>query len=320
MIMMHDVRSANPDLAEDTMSASEAKASHLVVGATGMVGTEICRLLSAAGKPVKALVRGTSDPAKVEKLKSLGATVVQGDLRDAASLKAACHGVSAIITTASSMPFAYQPGANTPHTTDQEGVLRLIAAAKEAGVQQFVYTSFTMDLDFPLRTAKRAVEASLRASGMTFTILQPTYFTEVWLSPAVGFDFSNRKASLYGTGQNPISWISYLDVAQFAVASLGNPAAMNATLTLGGPEAISPLGVVRIFEEIGGTPFEVTLVPVEALQGQLAGATDPMQKSFVGLMLSYASESAIDMTSSLKALLPILRRRSVEEYARSVMA
>jgi hypothetical protein len=32
--------------------------------------------LAAAGKPVKALVRATSDPAKVEKLKSLGATVV----------------------------------------------------------------------------------------------------------------------------------------------------------------------------------------------------------------------------------------------------
>ena len=157
---------------------------HLVVGATGMVGTEICRLLNAAGKPVKALVRATSDPAKVEKLKSLGATVVQGDLRDAASLKAACKGVSAVITTASAMPFAYQPGENTPQTTDQDGYLGLIAAAKEAGVQQFVYTSFPpMPVSVPLRNAKRAVERSLRASGLTFTILHPTYFTEVWLAP-----------------------------------------------------------------------------------------------------------------------------------------
>jgi uncharacterized protein YbjT (DUF2867 family) len=292
---------------------------NLVVGATGMVGTEICRLLSAAGKPVKALVRGTSDPAKVEKLKSLGATVVQGDLRDAASLRAACKGVSAVITTASSMPFAYQPDANTPHTTDQDGGLKLIAAAKEAGVHQFVYTSFPpMAAAYPLQDAKRAVEQSLAASGLTFTILHPTYFTEVWLSPAVGFDFPNRKASLYGTGQNPISWISYLDVAQFAVASLDNPAAKNATLTLGGPEAISPLGVVKIFEKTGGRPFEVTLVPVEALQGQLAGAIDPMQKSFVGLMLSYASTSAIDMKATLKAF--PLKLKTVEEYARSVMA
>jgi len=283
-----------------------------------MVGTEICRLLTAAGKPVKALVRATSDPVKVDKLKSLGATVAQGDLRDAASLKAACQGASAVITTASSMPFAYQPNENTPHTTDQDGYLSLIAAAKEAGVRQFIYTSFpTMAAAFPLQDAKRTVEERLRDSGLAYTILQPTFFTEVWLSPAVGFDFPNCKASLYGTGENPISWISFLDVAQFAVACLDNPAAKNATLDLGGPQAISPLGVVKLFEQVGGKPFEVTLVPAEALQGQLAGATDPMQKSFAALMLSLASGGAIDMTAMLKAF--PLKLRTVEEYAKSVM-
>ena len=235
-----------------------------------MVGSEICRLLAAEGKPVKALVRAASDPAKVDRLKSLGATVVHGDLRDAASLRAACEGVSAIVTTASSMPFGYQPGENTPQITDQDGYLSLITAAKDAGVRQFVYTSFaTMVGSFPLEDAKRAVEQGLAASGMTYTVLRPTFFTEVWLSPAVGFDFPNRKASLYGTGENPISWISFLDVAQFAVASLDNPAAKNATLLLGGPEAISPLGAVKIFEKAGGKPFEVTLVPRGGVGGPI---------------------------------------------------
>ena len=292
---------------------------NLIIGATGMVGTEICRLLTAARKPVKALVRVTSDPAKVEKLKSLGATVVQGDLRDGASLKVACQGVSAVITTASAMPFAYKPDENTPQTTDQDGYLSLVAAAREAGVQQFVYTSFPpMATSFPLQDAKRAVEERLRGSGLTYTILQPTAFDEVWLSPAVGFDYPNRKAAIYGTGENLISWISFLDVAQFAVASLDNPAARNTTLKLGGPESISPLNAVKIFEKVGGKPFEVTHVPVDVLQGQLAGATDPMQKSFAALMLYLASAAAIDMTATLKAF--PLKLRTVEEYARSVMA
>ncbi len=99
---------------------------NLVVGATGMVGTEICRLLTSAGERVRAMVRRTSDPAKVETLKSAGATVVQGDLRDAASLKAACRGVKTVVTTASTMPFAYNPGGNTPHTTDQDGCVNLV--------------------------------------------------------------------------------------------------------------------------------------------------------------------------------------------------
>lgn len=290
----------------------------LVVGATGMVGTEICRLLAAAGEPVKALVRATSEPTKVEKLKSFGAVVVQGDLRDRISLKTACEGVNAVVTTASAVPFAYKPEENTPQSTDQDGYLGLIAAAREAGVQRLVYTSFPpMAASFPLQDAKRVVEERLRNSGLTYTILQPTYFMEVWFSPAAGFDYPNHKATIYGRGENPISWISFLDVAQFAVASLNTPVARNATLGLGGPEGINPSDVVKIFERAGGKAFEVTHVPVEALQAQLAAATDPLQKSFAGLMLSYASAAPIDMTATLKTF-PV-KLRTVAEHARSVM-
>jgi len=105
---------------------------------------------------------------------------------------------------------------------------------------------------------------------------------EVWLSPAVGFDYANRKATIYGTGVNPIRWISFQDVAQFAVASLDNPAARNATLQLGGPDALNPLQVVKIFEKAGGRPFEVQHVPVEALQGQFAAATDQWKSLSLG--------------------------------------
>jgi NADH dehydrogenase len=283
-----------------------------------MVGSEICRLLSAAGEPTRALVRASSDPARLEKLKSLGVMLVTGDLRDAASLKGACKGVNAVIATASSMPFAYRPGENTSQTTDQDGYLNLIAAAKEAGVWQFVTTSFPpMATSFPLQDSKRAVEQSLRASGLTYTILQPTFFTEVWLSPAVGFDFPNRKATIYGTGENPIRWISFLDVARFAVACLGHSAARNVTLQLGGPEALSPLKVISLFEKIGGRLFEITLVPLDALQAQLAGASDPMQRSFTGLMIGYANSGAVDMTAAQNTF--PLKYHTVQEYVTSAM-
>lgn len=61
----------------------------------------------------------------------------------------------------------------------------------------------------------------------------------------------------------------------------------------------------------------MTHVPVEALLAQHAGATDPMQKSFAGMMASYASTKAIDMNAVLK-IFP-LKLRTVEEYAKSVM-
>lgn len=290
---------------------------NLVVGATGMVGSEVCRLLTAQGKPVRALVRSTSDPAKVEALKGNGVEIVEGDLCDRASLEAACQGVTAVISTASSMPFCYEPGKNDIQTVDHDGTANLIDAAQSSGAQQFVYTSFTMDNDFPLRNAKRAVEQHLKDSGLTYTILRPSYFMEVWLSPAVGFDSANAKTQIYGSGQNPLSLISFPDVAQFAAASLDNPAAKNATVEFGGPEALSQLEMVQIFEELAGQPFQVEHVPEEALAEQQKTATDPMQQSFAGLMQWYARGDAVDMQETLKVF-PV-QLTSVRDYAQNVL-
>ncbi len=290
---------------------------NLVVGATGMVGGEVCRLLRSEGKPVRGLVRTTSNQAKVDGLKALGVELVEGDLRDRASLDKACQGVKAVISTASSMPFSYQPGENDIKTVDTFGQINLIDAAKEAGVEHFVYTSFTMENDFPLRNAKRTVEKHLKESGLTYTILRPGYFMEVWLSPAVGFDAANAKTQIYGSGQNPISWISFLDVAKFAAACLDNGTAKNTILPIGGSEAISQLEMVKIFENIGGKEFEVQFVPEEALAEQQKTLTDPMQQSFTGLMRWYAQGDPIDMEGTLKAF-PI-ELTTVKEYAQGVL-
>jgi uncharacterized protein YbjT (DUF2867 family) len=64
----------------------------LVVGATGLLGSEICEKLVAKGHKVRALVRPTSDPARIERLRSMGVELVAGDLKDPRSLEKACHG------------------------------------------------------------------------------------------------------------------------------------------------------------------------------------------------------------------------------------
>jgi len=249
------------------------------------------------------LVRESSEPAKVERLRDLGAKIVKGNLCDPHSLKAACQGTSAVICTVSAMPFCYKPGANDIQSVDFEGVNNLIDAAKASGVKQFVYTSFSgnLDRDFPLRNAKRAVEKHLKESGLVYTILRPSMFMEVWLSTAVGFDATNAKATIYGSGDQPIAWIAIQDVARFAVESLTNPAARNSVLELGGPQSLSPHQVIKLFEAVKGKTFEVTHVPPEALQAQYEGAADPMQKSFIGLMTCYAYGDPIEMSSIQKS-------------------
>ena len=284
----------------------------LVVGATGLLGGEICRLVTQRGKPVRALVRGTSNPDRVAHLKSVGAEQVRGDLKDRPSLDAACRGASAVISTASST-VSRQEG-DSIESVDRQGQLSLIAAAAAAGVKQFIMISFpSVETDCPLQSAKRAVEERLQLSGMTYTILRPTFFTEVWLSPALGFDAPNATAQIYGGGQNKISWISFQDVAQFAVSALDNPRAKNAVVELGGPEALSPLEVVRLAEQVTRKRFAVQHVPEEALRAQFAAATDPLQQSFAALMLYYARGDVINMKATLRAL-PGQHLRSVRAY------
>ncbi|KON26383.1 hypothetical protein AC481_07290 [miscellaneous Crenarchaeota group archaeon SMTZ-80] len=293
---------------------------NLIIGATGMVGSEICRLLTTDSKPVRAMVRETSDPVKVNKLKELGVEIVKGDLRDSSTFAGALQGVSTVITTVSAMPFSYVPGENDIQNVDLDGMTNLINSAKKARIKHFIYMSFSgqIDMDFPLRNAKRSIEKHLQKSGINYTILRPSCFTEVWLSAAVGFDAANAKVQLCGDGTKPVSYISYLDVARFAVESLENPAARNAILELGGPEKLSQLDAVKIFEDASGKKFDIQHTPEEALQSQLDTATDPMQKSFSGLMLCVAYGDPIGMQEIL-AKFPI-KLKSVREYARSVVS
>ena len=288
----------------------------LIVGSTGFLGNDICRRLIEGGKSVQAFVRRTSDPSKIERLKTMGAEIVYGDLRDRASLDAACAGVDAVISTATTTA-SRQPG-DSIEATDRDGQLSLVEAAKKARVSRFIYVSYSRNIDSngepsPLTAAKRNVEDAVCASGMAFTILRPSCFMEVWLSPALGFDFPNGKATLYGSGQSKVSWISLGDVAEFAVQSLDNPAAQNAMLELGGPEALSPLAAVKIFEDVSGKQFELSYVPVTALQAQQAAATDSLQQSFSALMLSIAAGDSIEMRDVLQQF-PI-QLTSVKGYA-----
>jgi uncharacterized protein YbjT (DUF2867 family) len=295
------------------MNNSKNSSTVFVAGATGFLGSEICRQLIAKNKNVKGLVRTTSDPDKVAHLKELGVETINGDLKNTDSLENSLHGVSAIISTVSST-LSRQEG-DTIQTVDEEGQINLINAAIAAGVSQFIYVSFCgMPGQFPLQTAKRKAEKYLAESGLNYTILQPTYFMEVWLSPALGFDYPNAKATIYGKGKNKISWIAIKDVASFAVAALDNPAAKNSVIELGGKEALSQLEVVNIFETTKEKKFELQFVPEEAITAQRDEAQDPLSESFAALTLGVVKGSEIDMKNALDDF-PI-HLTSVNDYAK----
>jgi len=287
----------------------------LVAGATGLVGSEVCRRLAGRGRKVRALVRETSDAGKKKVLQECGATLVTGDLKDRDSLIAACRGATAIVSTASATISRQPP--DSIEAVDLQGQLNLVAAARANGVERFVFVSFRYDREnlHPLSNAKQAVERAIQE--LNYTILRASYFMEVWLSPRVGFDYANAKARILGTGDQKISWVSFPDVAEFCVASLDSPAAQRATIEVGGPEPLSPLEVVRIFEQERGRTFALEHVPVEALRAQVDAAANSLEKSMAALMLQGTQGDAMDMRPVLEKF--PMQLTSVRDYAKRVL-
>jgi uncharacterized protein YbjT (DUF2867 family) len=292
---------------------------NLVVGATGVLGSEIAFRLAKAGKPVRALVRKSSSPEKVSALESHGIELVHGDLTDRASLDAACRGVETVFSTATAIQ-SRQEG-NTLDSVDREGQANLVEAAKQAGVGRFVFLSFRVgghDFDFPLQAAKRETAERLKASGVPWTVIEASIFMEVWLGPHLGFDATNARVRVLGSGDQKISWVSYKDVAAIAIATAESADARNRTIEVGGPEALSANEVIRIFENLSGRRFEVERVPESALKEMKARATSPVEETFAGLMLLVAGGDEIDMRETLRRF--PLRMTTVREYAEGVLA
>ena len=291
---------------------------NLIVGATGTLGGEICSRLAQAGKPVRGLVRPSSSPERVAALEKLGVEIATGDLRDPASLDAACRGVTTVYSTATAIQ-SQQEG-NTLDRVDREGQANLVESARKAKVRRFVFISFrgTKDFDFPLQAAKRATAERLKESGVPWTVIEASVFMEIWLGPHLGFDAANGKARVFGSGEKKISWVSYHDVAALAIAAAECSEAENRVIEVGGPEALSHHEVIRIFEERAGRKFEVERVPEEALEAMKANAKTPVEETFAGLMLFVGRGDDIDMQPTL-ARYPV-RLTTVREYAERVLA
>lgn len=109
----------------------------LVTGATGFVGSAVARALLGAGIGVRALARKGNDRRN---LAGLDVEIAEGDLTDAASLKAAIRGCDLLFHVAADYRlWVRDPGQMM--RTNVDGTEALMRAALDAGVSRVVYTS-----------------------------------------------------------------------------------------------------------------------------------------------------------------------------------
>lgn len=109
----------------------------LVTGANGFLGSNLVEHLAGQGIQIRAMVRNLK---KSENIRQFCSDIVEGDLRDPASLRRAADGIAGVYNIAAT----YREG-GLPDSTYQDinatGVKNLLDAAIDAGVRRFVHCS-----------------------------------------------------------------------------------------------------------------------------------------------------------------------------------
>jgi uncharacterized protein YbjT (DUF2867 family) len=200
-----------------------------IAGGHGKIALRLTRLLRDRGDDVVSLIR---NPDHADDVRAAGGEPVVCDLESASAgdVAEAVRGADAVVFAAGAGPGS---GSERKLTMDQGGAVKLIAAAKAAGIRRYVMVSSMganadaggEDTFSVYLRAKGAADAELRASGLDYTIVRPGGLTE---GPGTG---RVRLGERVGRGAVPRA-----DVAAVLAAVLHEPATAGATFELVGGE------------------------------------------------------------------------------------
>jgi uncharacterized protein YbjT (DUF2867 family) len=262
----------------------------LVAGGTGHLGGELIPRLMAGGTGVRILTRNRAH-ARLR----LGDSpeFIEGDIRDPGSLEIAMRGIDAVVSAIT----GFGPGGNGPRTVDFEGNRNLIRAAEAEGVHRFVLLSMRgAAADHPMELArmKHRAEEALRASRLSWTILRPTPFMELWAGIVGDPIAKGAKTTIFGNGDNPINFVAERDVARIVERVLVEPGFERVVVEVGGPDSLTFNQLVRHIEAAVGHPAHVRQIPLPVLRLS-ACLTRPFRPDLAGMIQAGIGFATADM-------------------------
>jgi len=231
----------------------------LVAGGTGFVGGGIVRELARRGKDIAVLTRDVEKARR--RFPGLDIRYRQGDVRDAGSLNAALQGVDAVVGC---QQFPNSPIENpgrgyTFEEIDAKGTERLVQAAKEAGVNRYIYLSgagASADAKYHWLRAKWRAETAVRESGIPYVIFRPSWVygpEDRSLNRFLGMARFLPFVPLIGAaGKQRLQPAFIDDVARAVAKSVDNSAADNQMIEIGGPEILTMTEVARTALQVAG--------------------------------------------------------------------
>lgn len=243
--------------------------SILITGATGLVGNNITRQLSDAGRQVRVLVRRGYDRRAFE---GLSVEIIEGDIRDSASVEQACNGSSAVIHAAGHVQLG-QRNLEFHRAINVEGTRIVAHAAQRAGVRMIHVSScdtiesndsgepadenspHRQQINVPYVISKREAELEVRRlvdEGLDAVIVNPGFMLGPWdWKPSSGtmlLEVARGRGLLAPRGE--FSVCDVRDVAAAIVAAL-DPQVIGSQYLLAG-ETMLYLDAWRLFAEISG--------------------------------------------------------------------
>jgi uncharacterized protein YbjT (DUF2867 family) len=274
----------------------------LITGATGTVGSEIVKRLSAQGVQVRAVTR---DVRKVAANRLPHLQFVQGDFDDPDSMRRACAGVERAFLLS-----------NSTERAEQQQIA-FVEVAQKSGVRHIVKLSqLHADVNSPGRFLRYhgAVEAAVRAAGLTFTFLRPNLFMQGLLN--FRQSIKEKSAFFAPAGEAAISAVDVRDLADVAVAALTGSPHDNKSYSLTGSEALTFQEMAQqLSVALGRTITFVDIAP-EAMRAALDGLGFPAWQAD-GLLEEFAMYRRGEASGVESGVLEALSRspRSFAQFA-----
>jgi uncharacterized protein YbjT (DUF2867 family) len=272
----------------------------LITGATGTIGSELVKALTARGADF-AVMSSKPGPGRVH-----------GDFADPVSLREAFAGVQTLFLL---FPF-------TPESVDM--ARNAVEAAKAAGVKHIVRSSGAgAEAGSPIAIAdlQGRVDALVEASGIAYTLLRPNGFMQNW----VNFYAGQIKSGSYAApnGEAGISVVDVRDIAEVAAIVLTNPTAhVNQTYTLTGGEALSTSQQVAAIAKASGRAVRYDdITEAQAEAGLRAwGLPDAMIALYMSLSFVYRQGWAGGVSPDVERVTGHPPRRFADFVAQNVVA
>ncbi len=245
----------------------------LVVGGTGMLGSQVVSKLLKGGKQVRALVRPGSDASRLEEL---GATIARGDMMDPESLGHAMDGIDAVVTSAAG--YTHHRESDSP-VIDTVGNSNLVDAASRAGIRRFVLTSIlTCDQtpDVPHFWHKKLTEDRLEELGVPFVALRPGAFLEQ--ITRFGDPFSEGRLTSFGSPNVPLTYVLASDLAGYLAAAVDASGVEGQRIDIGWDRPVSMQDIADISARMLGREIQLVVSPISPV--------NPMAKD-LGAMIDW---------------------------------